>query len=234
MSSEVELDEKVDTAPIKVLIVDDDPLALSTMSNYFRKDPSFEVVAKATNGVEALERLKEHRVDVVLSDINMPRMNGLELLDEILKNPKPPVFIGITSIDQDDNMIQAMAKGGNGYLLKSQTPASIRQAVRDALGGGKVVSPNAVDALIKEIPYLNPDRGLARNLLEEVTAHDYPLKDAEKAVLKLLCLGKSNAEISDELQYSESSIKKRVSNLIHYFGAKSRLDLVVILLNKPE
>lgn len=224
----------MDATDIAVLVVDDDPLARATLSQYFTHTPGFAVVAQAGNGVEALAVLQETRVDVVLSDINMPKMNGLTLLDEVKKLENPPVFVGITSLDQDDNMLQAIGRGGAGYLLKSQTPSSIVQSVRDALDGGMVVSPNAMRTLIKEIPGLGKQAGVSRTLLEEVTAPDYPLRDAEKTVLKLLCRGMSNAEIAAETRYSESAIKKRVSNLMQEFGAKSRLDLVVALLNKPE
>lgn len=224
----------MDPKPVFVLIVDDDPLALVTLSRYFMMAEGFEVVAQAANGIEALAVLQDQHVDVVLSDINMPKMGGLVLLDEINKLDNPPLFVGITAIDQDDNMLQAIGRGGAGYLLKSQTPASIVQSVRDALDGGMVVSPNAMRSLIGEIPSLQNSGGFKRTLLEEVIGEDSPLNQAEKDVLKLLCRGMSNAEISEELRYSESAIKKRVSSLMHEFGAKSRLDLVVALLNKPE
>ena len=150
----------------------------------------------------------------------------------MLKNP--PRFIAITSIDDDDNMIRVLGRGGAGYILKSQSPKSIIQAVRDAVEGGMVVSPTSVENLIREVPRVQNFEGYHRNLLDQVVADDSPLTAEEKKVLKLLCLGMSNAEIASHMLYSESSVKKRVSSLMQDFGAKSRLDLVVALLNKPE
>lgn len=219
--------------PISVLLVDDNLLSLKLMSKYFPREKGFELVGQATDGFIALQIIKSRRVNVVLSDINMPMMTGLELLGEINKLKNPPVFIGITSIDQDDDLIQAVVRGGSGYLLKSQSPSSIRQAVRDAFDGGMVVSPNAMRSLIEKVPRPHSAESQARNLLEEVTAKDYPLRCGDKSILKLLCLGKSNAAIATELRYSASAIKKRVSILMKEFGASSRLDLVVLMLNKP-
>lgn len=218
----------------RILIADDDKLALEVLSKYFSKVNDFIVTATASNGHQALEALHHHTVDVILADIHMPRMNGLALLDEIAKLSNPPIFIAITALDNDETMLRVLGQGGSGYILKSQTPASVVQAVRDAVAGGMVVSPNAVRSLINEIPRIRREGNNDRILLEEVTSGSSPLSKVEKDVLRLLCKGMSNSEIASTMNYSESSIKKRVSKLIRDFGANSRLDLVVALLNRKE
>ncbi|MDO4685159.1 MAG: response regulator transcription factor [Corynebacterium sp.] len=218
----------------KVLIVDDDRLALQTLTRYFSMVNDFVVAATATNGYLALEALQHHTVDVILADVHMPRMNGLTLLDEVVKLPDPPVFIAITALDNDETMLRVLGQGGSGYILKSQTPASVIQAVRDAVAGGMVVSPNAVRGLINEIPRIRGELSDDHTLLEKVTSESSTLPRVEKDVLTLLCKGMSNAEIAAKMMYSESSIKKRVSKLIRDFGANSRLDLVVALLNRED
>lgn len=222
------------TETIKILIVDDDRLARETLTKYFSPSEEFDLVGVVETGQEAIEIIESQKVDVILSDIYMPAMSGLTLLEKVLVLKNPPRFIAITSIDDDDNMIRVLGRGGAGYILKSQSPKSIIQAVRDAVEGGMVVSPTSVENLIREVPRVQNFEGYHRNLLDQVVADDSPLTAEEKKVLKLLCLGMSNAEIASHMLYSESSVKKRVSSLMQDFGAKSRLDLVVALLNKPE
>ena len=222
------------TETIKILIVDDDRLARETLTKYFSPCEEFDLVGVVETGQEAIEIIESQKVDVILSDIYMPAMSGLTLLEKVLVLKNPPRFIAITSIDDDDNMIRVLGRGGAGYILKSQSPKSIIQAVRDAVEGGMVVSPTSVENLIREVPRVQNFEGYHRNLLDQVVADDSPLTAEEKKVLKLLCLGMSNAEIASHMLYSESSVKKRVSSLMQDFGAKSRLDLVVALLNKPE
>ena len=222
------------TETIKILIVDDDRLARETLTKYFSPSEEFDLVGVVETGQEAIEIIESQKVDVILSDIYMPAMSGLTLLEKVLVLKNPPRFIAITSIDDDDNMIRVLGRGGAGYILKSQSPKSIIQAVTDAVEGGMVVSPTSVENLIREVPRVQNFEGYHRNLLDQVVADDSPLTAEEKKVLKLLCLGMSNAEIASHMLYSESSVKKRVSSLMQDFGAKSRLDLVVALLNKPE
>ena len=130
--------------------------------------------------------------------------------------------------------MKVLGNGGSGYILKSQTPDSVIQSVRDAVSGGLVVSPNAVQHLISKIPSAQSETTRPMTLLEKLTSPSSQLPPADQETLRLLCRGKSNIEIAQEMHYSESATKKRVSKLIHQFGASSRLDLVVALLNPDE
>lgn len=216
----------------QVLIVDDDPLALSALTRYFSKAPDFRVVATASSGMGALHALDDFDVDLILSDIHMPQMNGVELLERIKQREKVPVFIAITAIDNDQSMLRVLGKGGSGYILKSQTPSSIIQAARDAVLGGMVVSPSSVEQLVASVS--EPPRPSSEaTLLERVIHYESELSTMEKRALELLCQGLSNAEIASALQYSESSVKRFVSQLMQRFSAGSRLELVVMMLNKP-
>lgn len=220
-------------AQVSVLIVDDDMLAAGMLTQYFDKDDELEVVDVATNGVEALKILAEKDIDIVLSDIRMPVMDGLTLLEEIRKLKSPPVFVAITSLDQDGAVLETIANGGSGYILKAQSKESILQSVRDAYANGMVVSPNELRTLIREIPGLDYVQDSGPTLLEQVTSEESSLSPSEKDVLKQLCLGKGNAEIAASLQYSESAVKKWITGLMRKFGATTRLNLVVAMLNKP-
>ena len=116
---------------IKVLIVDDDPLVLSTLRTYFKKAPHITVVDEASDGHEALNIIARGGVDVVLTDIHMPNMDGVELLERIKKVENPPKFIAITSFDTDETMLKILSLGGNGYILKTARPESVIGTVED-------------------------------------------------------------------------------------------------------
>lgn len=214
---------------IRVIVVDDDPLAVQTLSLYFSQSDGFEVVATAQNGVEALEKIKNIPVDVVLADIHMPGMNGLTLQKELVQLPYRGIFLAITSIDNDEYVLRTLRYGGSGYVLKSQRPESIIQSVRDAVRGGVIVSPDA--NIVKSFSTLVEGQGSRRVVLRDVLLQSSNFSAVEKETISLLCEGLSNAEIAHRLHYSESAVKKRVSKLIHEFHATSRLDLVVKLLN---
>lgn len=213
---------------IWVLIVDDDPLVLSSLRQYFAATDDIRVVAEAHDGVEALAMLDSVDVDVVLADIHMPAMDGVSLLGEIRRRAHPPAFVAITALDSDETMLQVLAGGGAGYIVKSARPQAIVTAVHDAVAGGTTVSPHALKRLVDYIPTRAPIRPSCGEtgmtlMYEKLTAR-------EKNVLEHLCQGMSNAEIAVAMKYSEATVKKHVSHLISYFGVASRLSLVVTVI----
>lgn len=213
-----------DVTNISVLIVDDDPLVLSSLRHYFAAAENISVVAEACDGEEALMLLNNVAANVVLADIHMPTMDGVSLLREIQRLPNPPAFIAITALDNDETMLKVLAGGGAGYIVKSARPQAIITAVRDAVSGGTTVSPKALNRLIDYIPdkVIPP---LSRDL--EASSIYNKLTPVEKGVLEHLCLGMSNADIATAMQYSEATVKKYVSNLISHFDVTSRLSLVI-------
>ena len=214
--------------PIRVLIVDDDPLALSSLDAYFTEAQDIQVAAEARGGIEALSVLDKISVDIVLADIHMPEMDGVTLLHEINRRPNPPLFIAITALDTDETMLEVLAGGGAGYIVKSARPQTIVTALRDAVDGGTTVSPQALKRLVS---YLSdsPKAPLSLNADGRILPFD-SLTNVERTVLDYLCEGKSNAEIAQAMNYSESTVKKQVSHLISLFGVTSRLSLVVSAL----
>ena len=212
-------------SPIRVFLVDDDPLVRDVLTRYFHKTDDITVVGTASNGAEALELIEPADVDIVLSDVHMPQMDGATLLKNLAQRPNTPAFLAITSLENDRAMLDVLAHGGRGYILKSQPPEEIVLSVRQAITGGTVVSPAAMNNLVQ---YIDPEPVQPSprriNLPEGIS-------DNEVAVLDLLCEGLSNAEIAKRLNYSESTVKKQVSHLLTLFGVSSRLDLVVTVLN---
>lgn len=210
-----------------VLIVDDDPLVLSSFRQYFDTTEDIRIVAEARDGVEALTALDNVNVDIILADIHMPEMDGVTLLREVQRRVDPPAFVAITALDSDETMLKVLAGGGAGYIVKSSRPQSIITAVRDAVVGGTTVSPQALRRLIDYIPEEAPTPVPRQADLSPVYES---LTKVERRVLQHLCEGLSNAEIASAMKYSEATVKKHISHLISWFGVTSRLSLAVIVI----
>lgn len=211
----------------RVLIVDDDPLVLHSLRQYFATTEDIRVVAEARNGIEALTAIDSVNVDIILADIHMPEMDGVTLLHEVQRRLSPPVFVAITALDSDETMLKVLAGGGAGYIIKSSQPQAIITAVREAMTGGTTVSPQALSRLIEYIP------GKVLTLASLQT-NFFPvyerLTEAETHVLQHICQGLSNAEIASAMKYSEATVKKHVSHLIACFGVTSRLSLAITVI----
>lgn len=213
---------------ITVLLVDDDPIVLKSLQQYFSLSERIKVVGVVNSGKEALAFLKRRKVDVILADIHMPVMDGTMLLEATRKLKNKPYFLGITALDRDDVMLKILQLGGNGYVLKSQRPQEIIKAVVDAVDGGTIVAPQAMNRLVQYLPSAEP---LDLSSLKLQLPTIQKLTDIEKEVLSLLCQGLSNTEIAEVMHYAESTVKRHVSNLMVLFGVKSRLELVTHILN---
>lgn len=200
----------------RLIIVDDDTRILESLPVYFSRSETVNVAATFTCAHDALNYIADHGCDVVLSDIHMPRMNGVELLDKLKELEQPPIFIAMTAFDTDETMLQILAQGGSGYVIKSDKPQLIIDAVNDASNGGTALSPQCVTRLMK------------LSIIPFSTSTNTPvvLSSSQRDVLELLCAGCSNAEIARRLHFSEASIKKKVSSLFQSFDASSRLELV--------
>lgn len=225
--------------PVRLLLVDDDPLVLSSLRLYFSTPAaeSLDVVGEASDGASALELLRTVPVDVIMTDIHMPGMDGVELLRRVRQLEHPPVFIAMTALDQDETMLSILSLGGAGYILKSSRPDFIIDTVRQAVSGGTVVSPQPATRLIRHLPGHNaatddgPTRETAAfNRLAQLSGND-------EQILSLVCAGLSNAEIARETGRSGSAVKKAVSSLLAKFGTESRTRLAVLAVEagfQPE
>lgn len=220
-------------SPIRVFLVDDDPLVREVLKSYLDSAEGITVVETASDGSEALERIPELDVDVVLSDVYMQHMGGAELLRNLAARGPAPAFLAISSLDNDTAMLDILDHGGRGYILKSQPREEIILSVRQAVAGGTVISPAAMNKLLPHLSQREPQVPHNDREARPKAAIDVPsgVSDIEQRVLELLCDGLSNADIAKRLSYSESTVKKMVSKLLSAYGVSSRLDLVVTVLN---
>ena len=200
---------------VRVAIVDDDPFVVQALRSYLSSSPQIEVLSTFTSARDLLAFLKRIPVDVLVSDVRMPGMDGLELLARVQEQHPRTAVVMLTSFDDDSAMLTALSQQANGFLLKDSSPEDVIRAVIAAPSGGTTISPTTTSRLVSQ--HLRPRR---------VGGHP-DLTEAEQAVLDLLCEGYSNAEIAGRLVVAESTVKTHVSNLMKKYGTPSRLKLVV-------
>ena len=200
---------------VRVAIVDDDPFVVQALRSYLSSSPRIEVLSTFTSARDLLAFLKRIPVDVLVSDVRMPGMDGLELLARVQEQHPRTAVVMLTSFDDDSAMLTALSQQANGFLLKDSSPEDVIRAVIAAHSGGTTISPTTTSRLVSQ--HLRPRR---------VGGHP-DLTETEQAVLDLLCEGYSNAEIAGRLVVAESTVKTHVSNLMKKYGTPSRLKLVV-------
>ena len=211
-----------DERPIRVSIVDDDPFALRMLRSYLDSSPRIEVLSTFTSASDVLPFLRRMRHDVLITDMRMPGMDGLELLSRVRAEHPGIAVVVLTSFDDDEAMLAALSQSANGFLLKDSAPEEIVRAVLAAADGGTTISPATASRLVAR--HLRPARQGTRPDLTE----------AEQEVLAQLCEGYSNAEIAQRLVVAESTVKTHVSHLMKKYRAASRLKLVVAVHRERE
>ncbi|MCI2957329.1 response regulator transcription factor [Agromyces atrinae] len=205
---------------IRVLVVDDHPLMAMALKSYLLTEDDITVVGEAGNGQIALERTAETRPDVVLMDLRMPVMDGVEATRRIVAEHPGVAILVVTTFTTDDYVIDALKAGAMGYLLKDMAPEEIVHAIRRVHDGDAVIAPAIAHRLVAEIrqptPRIRRDDALAAEL-----------SDRESDVLELVSLGKTNAEVAAALFISEATVKSHVSKLMVKLGAGNRVEMVV-------
>ena len=210
------LEHNNDVERIRVVIADDDPFVLQALRAYLSEAEEIEVLAAFGTAAEAFSFLQGCRVDVLITDVRMPGMDGLQLLTKVkLEMPEVAVIV-LTSFDEDEAMGAALDQKANGFLLKDSSPEEVIRAVIAAYRGGTTISPTSTSRLVSRFlrPVSTPRPGVT---------------EAEQAVLVLLCNGYSNAEIAERLFVSEATVKSHVSHLMKKYKVSSRLKLVVAI-----
>jgi DNA-binding NarL/FixJ family response regulator len=207
---------------IGVLIVDDDPLVRSGLALILGGSPSLEVVAQAANGREGLAAAREHRPDVVLMDIRMPVMDGIEATAALVDEKDPPKVIVLTTFDADDYVVRALAAGASGFLLKDTAPEDIVAAVHRVAAGEPMLSPSVTTTLIQQVTaQRSPER--ARAAQERIAR----LTERERDVALAVGRGLSNAEIAGELYLSVPTVKAHIGRLFMKLEVDNRVQIAL-------
>lgn len=205
---------------IRVLIVDDDPLVRTALSHFVSRDAEIEVVGEAEGGAEGVDAVERLRPDVVMMDVQMPVMNGIEATAVIAGRWPDVRILAVTTLDGRDTVLPMLNAGASGYLLKDSSAADIIAGVREVHGGASSLSPRIAAMLIKHVRESAPaDDGPARDL--------EPLTEREREVLDRLAQGMSNAEIARSLIVSEGTVKAHLGRMMSKWQVRDRVQILV-------
>jgi len=209
---------------IRVLLVDDQELVRTGFRMVLSAQPDIEVVGEAGDGAAALDLLGTVAADVVLMDVRMPRMDGVEATRRICAAPRggdgPRVLI-LTTFDLDEYAFAALKAGASGFLLKDVPPGDLVSAIRAVHGGDAVVAPSTTRRLLDRFAvHLPPGDGAEPETLERLTAR-------EREVLLLVARGLSNAEIAERLTLAEATVKTHLGRILAKLGLRDRAQAVV-------
>jgi len=177
------------------------------------------VIGEASDGVTAVRLTRELRPDVVVMDLNMPRMDGIDATSEIMKAERPPVVLVLTVSTTNDDVLDAIAAGASGYLLKDAAADEIVNAVRNANAGSSTLSPTIAGAVVRRVR----EQSVATDQPQDL--HDLSARETE--ILRLVVQGRDNTEIAQELYLSPSTVKNHVSSILEKLGVDSRVQAAV-------
>jgi two-component system, NarL family, nitrate/nitrite response regulator NarL len=209
--------------PIRVLLVDDHALFRSGIRSLLQRNPEFEVVGEAGDGMEGVKRAGQLRPDVVLLDLHMPGLSGRETARMITKEVPESHVLMLTVSEDADDLLETLRAGASGYLLKNIAADTLIAAIRTAAHGESVVSPEMMAKLLKNV---GADPG--RNALADAkSAHRDKLTPREREILAFIARGQSNKEIARELAVAESTVKIHVQNMLRKLNLSSRVQAAV-------
>jgi len=209
---------------VRVLLVDDQPLMRVAFTLVLDSQPDLTVAGEAEDGAEAVRLAVEHQVDVVLMDVRMPGMDGIEATRRIVEQcPETRVLI-LTTFDLDEYAFAGLRAGASGFLLKNARPDELLSAIRLVAAGDAVIAPRItrrlLDTFASQLPADGGNRARAEQAVEALTAR-------ERSVLVQIARGLSNAEVAAELCLAEATVKTHVSRILTKLGLRDRVQAVV-------
>ena len=204
---------------IRVLVADDQSMVRAGFRMLLGGEEDIEVVAEASNGLEAVDKAARFGPTVVLMDIRMPELDGLEATRRILAaNPEARVLV-LTTFDLDEYVYEALRSGASGFVLKDDPPEQLLSAIRVVAGGEALLSPSVTQRVIKQFTKV-PQKAAPKEL-EQLT-------ERELEVFRLIARGLSNAEIGQELYISETTVKTHITHILQKLGLRDRVQAVVL------
>lgn len=207
---------------LKIFLADDQSLVRSGFRMLIDAEDDMQVVGEATNGMGALSALSNEPADVVLMDIRMPEMDGVEATRRIVEAGLPTKVLVLTTFDLDEYVFAALKAGASGFMLKDARPDDLLSAIRSVADGEAVVAPSATRRLLEQVVSKLPeDPGKADERLEVLT-------DREREVLVEIAKGATNSEIASTLFMAEGTVKTHVGRLLSKLDARDRVGLVLI------
>lgn len=202
---------------IRVLVVDDHPVVRHGLTAIMRYEPDMEIVGEAADGQEAVQLILEQRPDVVLLDLRLPHLSGIEVMRAVRPEAPTVRFLVLTTYDTDSYIAPALAAGAQGYLLKDASPDELARGVRAVVQGGAALEPGVAARLLGRIADGESVEALSARELE---------------VLRLLVAGASNKAIAQQLVLSENTVKSHLSHIFGKLAVQSRAEAVAVALQR--
>lgn len=213
---------------VRILLADDHPIVREGLRTLLETQPDFEVIAECANGEETVRQVMLLHPDILLLDLEMPVMDGVETIRRLSQQPGMPRIIVFTAFDDDERIIHAIQAGANGYLLKDAPREEIFKAIHVAMSGGSLLQPVVASKLLHHVGQQQkgaPIRGSMPLQVEELT-------ERELEVLRLLAQGMPNKEIATHLIISERTAKFHVSSIMGKLGATNRTEAVSLAVQR--
>jgi len=204
---------------IRVLVADDQSMVRAGFRMLLSGEEDIDVVAEASNGLEAVEKAERFHPDVILMDIRMPELDGLEATRRILATDNGARILVLTTFNLDEYVYEALRAGASGFVLKDDPPEQLIAAVRTVAAGDALLSPTVTKLVIKQ--FARTPRPAPPKELEE-------LSEREREVFRLIARGLSNAEIGQELYISETTVKTHITHILQKLGLRDRVQAVVL------
>lgn len=220
---------------IKVLIVDDQDLMLQGLSMIVGKEKELEVVGLCHDGSEAVEFCKTKDIDIILMDIRMPNMNGVEATKAIKEMNEHIKIVILTTFNDDDYIFSSLRYGASGYLLKDATPAEITSAIKKVYEGGTLINPDVATKLVSVIqqenltPKVYNEEAKESKKVEKIEL-DVELTNREKDICHFLAKGKNNKEIGKMLMISDGTVKNNITRILDKLDLRDRTQLALFAL----
>jgi DNA-binding NarL/FixJ family response regulator len=207
---------------IKILIVDDQSLFREALKTLLSASADFEIVGDASNGEEALRMVLQHSPDVILMDLRMPVMDGVEATRRIVQMNKSNKVIVLTTFDDDENVFEGLRAGAVGYLLKDVSSEKLSEAIRAAAQGEYFLVPSITAKVVSEFSRIS--RPTPKK--SEIFLPD-PLSPREVEIIRLVATGASNKEIAEKLVISEGTVKNHLSSILSKLSVRDRMQAVL-------
>ncbi len=198
-----------------MLLVEDQAIVRSGLKMMIEQDSAFSVVAEAENGEEAIRQMEQHIIDIVIMDIRMPIMNGIEATRRIKERWKDVYILILTTFNDDEYAVQALREGADGFLLKTADPDKLLQAIHSCLSGVMTIHE---EVAAKMMPKL---------LKKSSPKQEIPLSNRELAITKLVGQGRTNKEIAEELHLSIGTVKNHITQALHKLELRDRTQLAI-------
>lgn len=209
---------------IRVLLVDDDPMVRSAFTMILSADPEVEVVGEADDGDQVVTAVQTHRPDVIVMDLRMRRVGGVEATTAVRALPDPPHVIAVTSFDADDTILRALDAGARGYLLKDSAPSEISRAIRTVVDGDTALSPRVARYVVDQVTRSgrHTRHADARNRFGLLSAREQQVARGVHAAL-------TNEEIAAQMHLSAATVKTHISHICSRLDVAGRVQIALLV-----